>query len=287
MNKAQVAALAAVTLAVQPIRAYEWSDTYLGYRHGSRFQEPTIEAPITKDVLAFTHADRYSLGSNFLNVDVFMSDRNDPANGAGSGGAQEIYVTYRHQLNFSKVFKTPLAFGPVRDLSFTAGFDLNSKDTAFAARKRALVLGPTVNFTIPDGFLDLGLWYYKEKNHNAFGVMKDVDFDGTLMISASWGIPVKLGSVASSFKGFANHTRAKGKDGALVETVPETLIRASWMVDVGSLLKLGHGALCLGPGYEYWDHKFGNPSPIPVLNSSTTRPNHRTSCPTIQLECHF
>jgi len=287
MNKVLVAALGAVSLAALPVQAYEWSDTYLGFRHGRQFQEPAIPVAIEKNIVSFTHANRYFLGGNFLNVDVFMSDRNDPANGVDSGGAQEIYVTYRHHLNLSKVFKTSLALGPLRDVSLTAGFDLNSKDTAFAPRKRAFVVGPTLNFKVNGGFLDLGIWYYKEKNHNAFGVVKQVDFDGTPMVSASWGIPVNLGPVASTFKGFANHTRGKGKDGALIETVPETLIRASWVFDLGVLLHLPKNTVLVGPGYEFWDHKFGNPTPIPVLNSALTRPNTRTTCPTLQFEWHF
>lgn len=285
MIRRTASALILCGLASGSLWASEWNDTYLGYRYGTQFQEPTIQPEIEKNVVSFTHASRYCLGSHFLNVDVLMSDRNDPASGTNSGGAQEIYVTYRHQLSLGKVFKTSLKTGPFRDFSFTAGFDLNSKDTAFAPRKRAIVLGPTLNFDIPKGFLDLGFWYYKEKNHNAFGVVKQVDFDPALMISASWGIPVEMGPVSSTFKGFCNYIGAKGQDGALVETQPETLLRASWMFDVGTLVGSRKSTFLLGPGYEYWNHKFGNPSPIPGQPSA--KPNLRTSCPTLQVEIHF
>jgi nucleoside-specific outer membrane channel protein Tsx len=271
-------------LTVLPAGAADWSDTFLGYRHGSSFYEPANPAPIQKDIVQFTHASRYFLGSNFLNVDVFLSDATDPANGGSNpGGATEIYVTYRNQLNFSKLFKTDLKMGPIKDLSFTAGFDLNSKDTALAPRKRVLLAGPTVNFDLPKGFLDLGVWYYKEKNHNAFGDAdrKQVTFDGALMLNATWGVPVNLGSLPTTFKGFVNYIGAKGLDAERHDTKPETLVRASWMLDLGSLVSARKTTLMVGPGYEYWNNKFG----IPTVNGPFV--NTRISCVTANVEFHF
>ncbi len=286
MRKIILLALVICSLtATSQAGASDWSDTYIGYRWGSHIHEPAIDPAITKNIVSFTHSSRYSLGSNYLNVDILMSDRNDPANGAGSRGAQEIYVTYRSQLNFNKAFQAPVKFGVVRDVSFTAGFDLNTKDTAFAPRKRVILAGPTVNFEISGGFLDVSVLYYKEWNHNSFGVNKDVEFDGTYMVSASWGIPIALGTVSSVFKGFGNYIGPKGLDGALVETAAETLVRASWMFDFGAVVGLGKAKVFLGPGCEYWHNKFGNPTPIPA--GASTKPNHTTFCPTIQAEIHF
>jgi nucleoside-specific outer membrane channel protein Tsx len=262
-----------------------WSDAFLGYRSGTQFHDPAIEPAITKNIVSFTFANRYSLGSNLVNVDVFMSDRNDPANGSGSRGAQEIYLLYRSQLNFNKAFKAPVKFGVVRDISLTAGFDLNTKDTAFAPRKRVIVVGPTVNFEIPQGFLDISVLYYKEWNHDSFGIVKDVEFDGTYMINASWGIPIILGTVTSVVKGFGNYVGPKGLDGALVETAAETLVRASWMFNVGAAIGSLKATIFLGLGFEYWRNKFGNPTPI--LDGAMTKPNHTTFCPTIQFEIHL
>jgi hypothetical protein len=43
----------------------------------------------------------------------------------------------------------------------------------------------------------------------------------------------------------------------------------------------------LGPGFEYWKNKFGNPTPIPTSNPAVTKPNLTTTCPTVQVEWHF
>ena len=273
-----------------PAPAADWTDMFVGYRYCYHVNDPTIDHDIIKNVVQFTTANRYSLGSNFLNVDVLMSNKYDPANGAGSNGAQEIYVTYRHQLSLNKAFKAGIKSKLVRDVSVTAGGDLNSKNTAFAPGKKMFVIGPTINFNPKKGFVDLGFWYYKEWSHNAFaaGTAKNVEFDGTLMVNATWGIPIALSKeVGSTFKGFAYATLPKGKDAVGVDTETEVLSRVTWQFDVGSLMGVKKGIIQVGPGYELWYHKFGSPTPIPVPGTSNTKPNHTTSAPTFQAEIHF
>ena len=273
-----------------PAPAAEWTDMFLGYRYCYHVNDPTIDHDIIKNVVQFTTANRYSLGSNFLNVDVLMSNGYDPANGAGSGGAQEIYITYRHQLSMNKAFKAGIKSGLVRDVALTVGTDLNSKNTGFAPGKRMIVVGPTVNLNPKKGFADFGIWYYKEWSHNTFaaGGEKNVEFDGTVMFNLTWGIPIAIGkNVGSTFKGFAYATLPKGKDAVGVETETEVLSRITWQFDVGSLVGVKKGTITMGPGYELWYHKYGNPSPIPVAGTSSTKPNHTTSAPTFQAEIHF
>ena len=77
-----------------------------------------------------------------LSADLYMSDGNDRASGGG-GGAHEAYIVYRHNLSLSAVTGTKLAFGPVRELSLMTGFNWNTKNDAFAARVRELLIGPT------------------------------------------------------------------------------------------------------------------------------------------------
>ncbi len=273
-----------------PAPAADWTDMFVGYRYCYHVNDPSIDHDIIKNVVQFTTANRYSLGSNFLNVDVLMSNGYDPANGAGSGGAQEIYITYRHQLSMNKAFKAGIKSGLVRDVALTVGADLNSKNTGFAPGKRMIVVGPTVNLNPKKGFADFGIWYYKEWSHNAFapGGEKNVEFDGTVMFNLTWGIPIALSKdVGSTFKGFAYATLPKGKDAVGVETETEVLSRITWQFDVGSLVGVKKGSITMGPGYELWYHKFGNPSPIPVPGTTATKPNHTTSAPTFQAEIHF
>lgn len=268
--------VAALTMACAAVSttsmAADWSDTSVGYRVGQKFREPCCNnTNIHKDIFSFTHVSGYKYGSNFFTVDFLMSDSNDPIAGGG-GGAQEAYAVYRHQLSLSKLTDKPMAFGPVKDVALMAGFDLNSKNDAFAPRVRKFVIGPTLKFDVP-GFLDVSLLYRTERNHNGI-VGRSVRFDSTYGLSMAWGIPIK--SINAKFDGFIDHIGGKGKDGFGFETKPETLARAFLMFDIGRMAGKAD-TVYAGIGYEYWNNKFGG------------NPNNygKTSAPMLAFEAHF
>jgi nucleoside-specific outer membrane channel protein Tsx len=303
MKKLTATALGLIALAALPVSAADWSDTSFQYRNGSNFQEPANPDKLKKDIFNLTHVSGYSLGGNFFSVDMLTSERKDHANtagsfsGAGSQGAHEVYVAYRHDLNLAKVFGTKIDFGPVRGMSFTAGFDYAAKNTTFAPAVYKILAGPTFNFKVP-GFLNVGVLYYKEKNHNAYGASKvpqggglDVSFDPTYQVAAAWGIPIALGQVNTSVKGFATYTGSKGKDGSAVETKPETLARIYWMADISPLLGCKKGVWQIGPGFEYWDNKFGDPTYATAADAAASGTgggvNPKTTGLMFAIEVHF
>ena len=261
--------------------AATWSDTFVGYRYGTDFREPSNPNDVRKHVLQFTHASGYSVGQNFLNLDLLQSDDKDPAAGGGSG-ATEAYLTYRHQFHLGKIFDKSLAFGPVKEVALTAGVDLNTKNTDFAPRKRLLLIGPTLKFDVP-GFLDVGLFYGKEWNHcglracAAPGNHANIDFDPYYVISVAWGIPFQAGSVPLKFQGFLNYNGEKGEDYFNVDTAEETLMRTSLMADLGQVMAGKKNTFWAGVGYELWRNKFGNHD----------KPGVDTDAITLQLEYHF
>jgi len=274
--------LAGLVLGTPAAQAATWSDTFIGYRYGSDFYEPSNPNKVHKHVLQFTHASGYSVGQNFLSLDILQSDDKDPASGGGNTGATEAYLTYRHQLHLGKIFNKSLAFGPVKEVALTAGFDLNTKNTAFAPKKRLLVVGPTLKFDVP-GFLDVSLLYGKEWNHcglsgcAAPGNHANIDFDPYYIISLAWGIPFQAGSVPLKFQGFLNYNGKKGKDYFNVETQEETLMRTALMVDVGQMINGSKNTFLAGVGYELWRNKFGNHD----------KPGVDTDAAMLQLEYHF
>jgi len=276
MTKLTLALLAAAL----PLAAADWSDTFLGYRTSSQFREPGIADPMAKNILQLSHASGWSHGSNFFNVDMLMSDRGDPT-ASGNGGANEVYAVYRGSLSLGKLSGKDLGFGPLRDLSLTAGFDFNSKDNAFAPKKRFLVFGPTLNFKVTNGFLDLGLWACHEQNHNGI-VGRSVDFKTTYLVSAAWAKAFQVGPLGVEFKGYANYVGAKGKDGFGADTKPETLANLSLLVDISPLFGT-RKKVYVGPGFEYWNNKFGGE------NSDAPAPatNRRVTAPMAQLQIHF
>jgi hypothetical protein len=136
--------------------------------------------------------------------------------------------------------------------------------------------GPVMMFDVP-GFLNVGLLYIDEKNHNGF-TGTTVNFDATYRLAAAWGIPIK--SINSVFKGFITYTGDKGKDGFGAETAPETLLETSLMFDLGSLAGKKE-TFYLGVGYQYWKNKFGSDDKLDPTGGSTA------SVPQILFEAHF
>ncbi len=274
--------LAGVATATQ---AANWSDTLIGMRYGQDFREPNNREDVEKKILQFTHASGYNYGQNFMNLDVFQSDDKDPANGT-SDGATEFYLTYRHQLHLGKIFDKDLSFGPVKEVALTGGFDLNTKNTKFAPRKRLVVFGPTLKLDVP-GFWDISLLYGKEWNHCGLGAPAcpeaDVAFDPQWIVSTSWGVPFALGPVPLKFQGFLNYNSAKGKDYAGVDTKAETLMRAALMVDVGQMVTGKKNTFLMGVGYEHWHNKFGNHATA----KGVQKPGINTDAPMLQVEWHF
>jgi hypothetical protein len=67
-------------LMLQGAQAADWSDTYIGYRYGTKFAEPYESNDITKSIINFSHASGYKYGINFFNADILLSDSKDPAN---------------------------------------------------------------------------------------------------------------------------------------------------------------------------------------------------------------
>ncbi|ENO83913.1 hypothetical protein [Thauera linaloolentis] len=267
-------------------QAATWSDTFIGYRYGTDFHEPNNGEDVRKHVLQFTHASGHSVGQHFVNLDVFQSDDKDPTQRGGSTGATEFYLTYRHQWHLGKILDKNLAFGPVKEVALTAGFDLNTKNTTFAPRKRLLVIGPTLKFDVP-GFLDVSLLYGREWNHCGLGApacpKSDIAFDPQLILSTAWGIPFSAGPVPLKFQGFINVISEKGRDYAGVRTKTETLMRTSLMVDVGQMAWGRKNTFLMGVGYEYWRNKFGNHATA----AGVQKPGIDTNAPMFQMELHF
>ncbi|MDP5238313.1 hypothetical protein Q9Q94_02175 [Uliginosibacterium sp. 31-16] len=252
-----------LALGCAGVQAADWSDTYIGYRYGRDFAEPFGASDITKNIVNLGHSSGYKYGTNFLNVDLLLSDSKDPSAPDSSSGAQEIYMVYRHTLDLSKVVGKNLGWGPFRSYGITAGFDANSKnDAGYNSKKRMVVAGPTVMFDVP-GFLNVSVLELWESNapYSKFSNVQTsrYSYDPHPMLTAAWGIPFNVGPVVGlSFEGFANYIAAKGKNEFGDSTAPETNIDAQIMYDVAQITGLAKNTLKVGIEYQFWKNKFGN-----------------------------
>ncbi|MBM3104197.1 hypothetical protein IIE18_03580 [Pseudomonas sp. V1] len=271
--------LSALTLCSTAVvaNAAQWSDTFVGFRYGEHYSEPPVDKKIQKEIYQLGHSSGNEWGANFFNLDVLKSDSNDPKKDSDSG-AVEAYLVYRHQVFLSKVFDRSLRYGPIKDIALTGGIELNYKNNDFSTRKRQLLIGPTLKFDVP-GYLDLSLLYSMEWNHCGLSACKteNIEFDPYYVIHLAWGYPFQLGEAAWKFHGFASYKTAKGKDYFNDDTGEESLIRGALMVDVGKLAWGTANTLWVGPGYEWWHHKYG----------AMHKPGVNTHAPTLHMEWHF
>lgn len=274
------AALLAVCSAGQ---AADWSDTYIGYRTGSKFAEPFGSNDIHKDIVNFSHVSGYKYGTNFFNVDLLKSDEKDPAGAGSTNGAHEVYIVYRNTVDLEKAAGLAAKFGPVRGMGVTFGFDANAKtDAGYNSKKRMLVVGPTLFFDVP-GFLNLSLLLLKESNapYNTFTSTSTPRYNYKThpMLTAAWGIPLSK-DIPISFEGFANYIASKGKNEFGGDTAPETNIDMQIMYDVSSHWG-AKGQFKVGLEYQYWKNKFGNNHNGPAGDGAFAK------TPMLRAEYHF
>ena len=145
----------AAACASAPACAFTWSDTSLGWSYGPDYHEPSLTdaqgnaKDVGKNTVTFTHADGYTYGTNFFNVDMLLSNSADPASNSNMG-ATEFYAIYRHNLSMNAVTHSQaFTWGPLKDLTLDTGFILGSKNNAFASSKRAIVIGPNFELDVP------------------------------------------------------------------------------------------------------------------------------------------
>ena len=273
---------AGVSLA-SAAQAADWSDTYLGYRHGSQYAEPFEGNSISKDIFNLSHVSGYKYGTNFFNADILLSDSKDPASATSTDGAHEVYVVYRHTLDLEKVTGKKFNYGFIRGAGLTAGFDYNNKDDAgYNSKKHMLVAGPTLMLDVP-GFMNVSLLALWESNApcNTFTntCVSRYRYDTHPMLTAAWGIPI--GSTPLSFEGFANFIASKGKDEFGANTKPETNIDMQLMLDVGAVTGGAKNTFKVGLEYQYWKNKFGVDSGGPAGSGAFAK------TPMIRAEYHF
>jgi hypothetical protein len=253
-----------------------WNETTVGARYASDFYFPGSDAKVAQKIATLNTTGGFQYGGYMFNVDYLISDSNNPeAN--GNAGAREIYSVSRVNWSAAKILGTQFDNGIVRDVGLMTGFDLNTKNDAYAAAGRTWMIGPSVQLAVPRGYWSVTAGLSKETNHNGI-VHADVHYDTAWRAETSWMTPFAIGPAPVVFKGFVTVTGPKGLDGFHVQTKTETLARASLMFDVGALMGKPH-SFYLGPGYEYWKNMFGTPA--------TEAPGTKRSAATLNAEFHF
>lgn len=75
-----------ILFSAPPAIALNWSDNSINWRYGDKFREPFNSRNIAKNIVSLTHVDAYQYGGNFLNIDMLMSDSNEPLSTTSNTG---------------------------------------------------------------------------------------------------------------------------------------------------------------------------------------------------------
>ena len=273
MTGAAVLALTGAALAPSRTLAWgiEYQDTYLSVRGLWQDKQPGYNQDVQEIAGNISYANGWTYGSNFVSLDVEDFGKPDYANSVNNrqtSHSAEFYGVFRTTLSGNKVSGSNMfTWGPIRDVGFTLGGDIDTQDDQFASYKRFIIAGPQISFNLPKGFFNVTVGVSKEWNTNAFLPNgNSTSYDPTWDIETAWAYPFDVGPIPLNATGFANIIGPKGK-GASGDSDHriEILLHPKLLVDVGSLIGYTPKKLEAGIGYEYWHNKFGNVSPLPGI----------------------
>jgi hypothetical protein len=267
-----------------------------------------------KQVYSFTHFDVWGYGTNFFTISAFKSDHNDPTNpctnsgsfqsnapgsggfggpvfSAGCAGATEIYGLFRSTFGWNEIFGTKaFSMGPLHNISFEVGADMNSENNYLTPAKRDWVAGLQFAFDLPyKGYINVAPLAYKELNHNAFNQCGtsfagpvpglSCSVDGNVDYKWTWAVEVNyymdLGFLPESVRYFSISGRAgwygpKGDDNGLPFNSGPGVLSTATKTELNSepiRLTFDASKAFWGQKYEhfvdvwvayrYWQNKFG------------------------------
>lgn len=247
----------------------------LSYWYGAIYHTPFVvdettgkRANIARHAVEFAHAAQWGLLSSFTDVTLSQSSMAEPA-ASGGTGATEIYAILRPGVSLNAATRSKaFRFGPVRDVVFETGANLETKNSSYAPAERTLYIGPKVVFAAPRGFVNVGLHYRKEWNHEGVLGRKE-NYRPDFNIEPTWLLPIAVGRTHLAYSGFAEYNTAKGKDSFGTETKPEFLLRNTVSIDAGALVWGMAQMLEVSGGFWYWHNEYGKPASDPGATQMT------------------
>jgi hypothetical protein len=239
-----------------------------------------------KNILSFTHFDVWAYGTNFFNVDWLKATNGAaPPNGAPAApcdfngtsvcsGYTEIYGLFRTTFGWNQIFNTKaFAVGPMTNIEFVVGADLNTDNTTLGSAKRSIQGGLQFDFATPyKGFINVGAFAYKEWQNDGFAAQGvgnglnlsgKVDFDPTWAIEALYVQPLAFQPLPLTFKSFAVIHGPKGCGepcgpvGPGLKRTTEYLTQQTLLLDVGKLAWGKPDQFAVWTAYRWWKNKFG------------------------------
>jgi hypothetical protein len=235
-----------------------------------------------KDVVSFTHFDVWAYGTNFFNVDWLKATNGKaPPNGTPAApcdrlgtsdcsGFTEIYGLFRSTFGWNQIFNTKaFAVGPLTNVEFVVGSDVNTDNTTLGSAKRSIQGGLQFDFVAPyKGFVNVGVFAYKEWQNDGFAALGPVNPSGKVDFDTTWAIemlyvqPLSFQPLPLTFKSFAVIHGPKGcgepcDPGPGLKRTTEYLTQQTLSLDVGKLAWGKPDQFAVWTAYRWWKNKFG------------------------------
>lgn len=157
--------------------------------------------PASKDILTLEHADGWSLGDNYLFIDVAHIARQE-------NNDTSIYGEWQPRLSLSKILGKDLSEGPIADI-------LETNRLAFGNGFLAVLNGLAIDLNIP------GFAFFHQ---HAF-VRNDVHLPGvTWQLTTEWSIPIQIKTVRFVQGGFVHFIGPEGGTHFNIITQPQLLL---------------------------------------------------------------
>ncbi len=292
-----------------PASVFLINDNSVGYYYAFTATNPGAgETP--KNVLTFTHFDVWAYGTNFLNVEWLKAtngkapllgtpaapcDQNGPLDPPGSQrcpGYTEIYGFLRSTLGWNQIFNTKaFSIGPLTNIEFVGGVDLNTDNTTLGSAKRSIQGGLQFDFAAPyKGFLNVGVFAYKEWQHDGFAstfpfepipnASGKVNFNPTWAVELNYAQPLGFfpSYIPLTYKALVVIHGPKGCGETCAPLGPglirtETyLTQQSLHLDVGKMVWGKSNQFSVWVGYRWWKNKFGI-QPVQPNGEAIDNPN--------------
>jgi hypothetical protein len=193
-------------------------------------------------------------------------------------GFAEIYALYRSTIGWNQLFGTKaFSVGPLTNIEFAWGADINVDNTTLGSNKRAIQGGLQFDFAAPyRGFFNIAIFAYHELQHNGYGQQGpfqgvvgigfgnnpnlEVDFNTTWKVEYFWNQP--LGFLPDwlplTFKAFGVITGPKGAgQPGVAPRVTEYHLWETLSLDVGKMVLNKPGMFSVWATYSWWKNKFG------------------------------
>lgn len=236
-----------------------------------------------KNVVTFNHFDVWAYGTNLVNIDWLKATNGTttpaapcgfPNSNTGCPGYTEWYGFFRSTFGWNQLFGTKaFSAGPLTNVSFLVGGDLNTDNTNLASRKRSIEGGLQLSFAAPyDGFFNVGAVVYKEWQNDGIAAQLGTNPSGNLSFQPTWGIEVvyeqPLGFLPPSIPLDYNvlvtirGPKGNGATGA-PNRITEYYTQQSLVLDIGQIIAQRPNIVSLWAAYRWWTNKFG-------LNPQTT-----------------